>query len=59
KNSADVSLIEDMVRDYKGNLVFSSQNPPYLTYKYNKKETLLKELIELVEKMKDLQLAKK
>jgi len=59
KDSVDMETVEKMVREYKGNLTFSSQYPPYLTYKYNKKETLLKELIELVEKMKDLQLAKK
>lgn len=49
-------VIDALIREYSGNLMFSNQLPPYLTYKVSKKENIQKELIELVEKIKDLQL---
>lgn len=54
-NLVNMEVIEKVIKEYGGNLVFSSQVQPYLTYKFNKKETLQKELIELVEKIKSLQ----
>ncbi|HHW57549.1 MAG TPA: transcription-repair coupling factor [Clostridia bacterium] len=54
--SVNMEVIEKLVKEYGGNLIFSSQVQPYLTYKFNKKETLQKELIDLVEKIKNLQL---
>lgn len=54
--SVNLGIINSLIKDYKGKLMFSGQFPPYLTYKYDKKETILKELISLVEKIKCLQI---
>lgn len=57
--SVNMEAIEKAIKEYGGNLVFSSQVQPYLAYKFNKKETIQKELIELLEKIKSLQLVEK
>nr|WP_244262766.1 transcription-repair coupling factor [Thermoanaerobacter siderophilus] len=57
--SVNMEVIEKVIKEYGGNLIFSSQVQPYLTYRFNKKETIQKELIELVEKIKSLQLVEK
>lgn len=54
--SVNLDTIEKLTKEYRGNLMFSNQIPPYLTYKFNKKETIQKELIGLVEKIKNLQM---
>lgn len=55
-NSVKAGIVESLTKEYKGNLLFSGKVPPYLTYRINKKENITKELIELLEKLKSLQM---
>lgn len=55
-NSINMEIVDNLIKEYKGSLMFSGQLPPYLTYKYKKKESILKELIGLVGKIKCLQI---
>lgn len=54
--SINSSIVDALVNEFKGKIMFSGQIPPYITYKYGKKEDLLKELINLVSKIKCLQI---
>lgn len=49
-------MLEALIREYGRSLMFSNQLPPYITYKVSKRDNIQKELIQLVEKIKDLQM---
>ncbi|XXF58776.1 transcription-repair coupling factor [Thermoanaerobacterium thermosaccharolyticum] len=54
--SINSGIVDSLVNEFRGRIMFSGQVPPYITYKYNKKEDVLKELINLVNKIKCLQI---
>lgn len=54
--SINSGIVDTLVNEFRGRIMFSGQVPPYITYKYNKKENVLKELINLVNKIKCLQI---
>jgi transcription-repair coupling factor len=54
--SINSGIVDTLVNEFRGRIMFSGQAPPYITYKYNKKENVLKELINLVNKIKCLQI---
>ncbi|MGB9679036.1 MAG: transcription-repair coupling factor [Thermoanaerobacteraceae bacterium] len=58
EKSINHETIELIAKEYPNRIIFSNQIPPYLVYKIIKKETIQEELIDLVEKIKNLQAGK-